>query len=469
MPLYLKFLGPRLYGLWLASGGILAWLTALDMGLGSLMIQRISRAFGRRDVRGVSLYFFNGLLLQLMLMSLFLAGAALISSWVPVWFSADATEAAALKGCFLLAAVAMALSILNNGAASLSQSLQRPLVMIVATATCTLVGLLATIAFLFWDWGLWAIPSGLMVRNIFLFSANLIYSLWLVRRSGVQMRYDKAVMSDMIRLSPALFASKFGSGLVGNIEPTLITMMFQPELAAAFAITKRVVDMVKLVLDRFAGAVFSGFSHLYAQGEMSKAADVAIQVLTLLFCAGLTFMGAYVAGNASFVDLWVGASYFAGQNVTNFLSIAVFLVVANNLLSYLLGAMGDIVKPSLLISAESLLRIALMVLLLPPLGAVGLPVAMIISGLSIGVIFAKRFGHRLGNSFCRQLKPIRSIISLLVVGGSAVLLPDYVICTHWWQLIAFIAGFLISSGSVMLIFYYPVFSEMLPFFKHHNK
>jgi O-antigen/teichoic acid export membrane protein len=438
------------------------------MGLGSLMIQRISRAFGQKDVRGVNLYFFNGLLLQLIFMSLLLGGAAITASWVPVWFQANINEAGPLKGCFLLAAVAMAFSILNNGAASLSQSLQRPLFMTVATATCTLAGLLATIALLFWGWGLWAIPSGLMVRNVFLFSANLLYSLWLVSRSGVQMRYDKAIMSDLIRLSPALFASKFGSGLVGSIEPTLITIVFQPELAAAFAITKRVVDMIKMVLDRFAGAVFSGFSHLYAQGEIRKAADVACQVLMLLFGAGLAFMGAYVVGNASFVGLWVGASHFAGQNVTNFISIAVFIAVVNNLLSYLLGAMGDIVKPALLIFAEAVLRIVLMVSLLPFLGVVGLPMGMIVSSLSIAFIFYKRFGQRLGTTIYRQVKPIRFICCFLIIGGSAVLLPHFVVCSHWWQLIAFIAGFLIASGLVVLLFYYPVVIELLPSLKHQK-
>ena len=280
------------------------------------------------------------------------------------------------------------------------------------------------------------------------------------------MRYDRAVMFDIVRLSPALFASKFGSRLAGSIEPTLITIILQPELAAAFAITKRVVDMIKLVLDRFAGAVFSGFSHMYARGEMRKAADVAYQVLTLLFIAGLTFMGAYIVGNESFVGLWVGVSHFAGQNVTILLSIAVFIAVASNLFSYLLGAMGDITKPALLILAEAVLRFVLMVSLLPVLGIVGLPVAMIISSLSIGIIFFKRFGQRLGTSFYKQIKPIQSFCILLLVGGSAVLLPYNVICTQWWQLVAFISGFLILSSAVMLVFYYPVFIEILPFLKH---
>ncbi len=46
VPLYLNYIGERLYGLWLGTGGILAILAFLDMGMASLTIQRISREYG---------------------------------------------------------------------------------------------------------------------------------------------------------------------------------------------------------------------------------------------------------------------------------------------------------------------------------------------------------------------------------------------------------------------------------------
>ena len=41
IPLYINFIGVRLYGLWLASGGVLVWLTMLDLGLGQGVAQRV--------------------------------------------------------------------------------------------------------------------------------------------------------------------------------------------------------------------------------------------------------------------------------------------------------------------------------------------------------------------------------------------------------------------------------------------
>jgi O-antigen/teichoic acid export membrane protein len=465
VPLYLHYLGPRLYGLWLASGGVLAWLAVLDMGLGSLMIQRTSRSYGQKDAGEVGLYFFNGLLLQCGFMALLVGGAALLASWLPVWFKATAAEAPPLQWCFLLAAVSVAMSILNNGAASLSQSLQRPLFMIIATAACTLVGLLATILFLWIGLGLWAIPGGLLTRNVPLLTGNLLYSLWLVNRAGGRLRYDKAIMADMLKLSPALFTSKFGSGLVGQIEPVLIASMIRPELAAAFAITKRAGDVIKLLLDRVAGAVFPGFSHLYARGEKDKAADVAGQVMTLVFSAGLVCLGAYIAGNASFVRLWVGDAHFVGQGVTILIAVSIFMIITNNLLSYLLGATGDISRPALLIFAEAVLRVVLMLLLLPSLGLVGLPVAMIISTSLFSLVFYFRFVSRLPFSFSQFTKPLKSLGLILVIGGSAVAFQHLVICKQWWQLIGGLFGFLILSGAYLLLLYYQLFSSMTSLLK----
>ena len=341
--------------------------------------------------------------------------------------------------------------------------------MIVATAACTLVGLLTTIVLLLENWGLWAIPAGLLARNILLFFGNLIYSLWLIIRADGKLLYNRAVMLDMIRLSPALFASKFGSGLVGSIEPTLITVMVQPELAAAFAITKRAVDIIKLVLDRIAGAVFSGFSHLYGEGEVRKAADVAGRVMTLLFSAGLICMSAYIAGNASFVGLWVGEAHFAGPEVTVLLAISVFITVTSNLISYLLGATGDIATPSLLIGAEAVIRVVLMALLLSSLGLVGLPVATIISSSLVTLLFSKRFVRRLSLTIPQFTKLFHSLCMLIVIGGSAVAFQHLIKCTQWWQLIITMLGFVTISGAFLLVNYYPFFMELITILKQQNK
>src|ERR1039457_4824351 len=60
IPLFLRYVGPRLYGAWLASGDFLVWMQSFDLGLPNLMIQRIALAHGRGDQRSVGEWFGTG-------------------------------------------------------------------------------------------------------------------------------------------------------------------------------------------------------------------------------------------------------------------------------------------------------------------------------------------------------------------------------------------------------------------------
>ena len=67
VPLYLYYLGPELYGLWLASGGMLGMLWLMNFGIGSLLTQRVGRAYGRSDFSNLGAYFINGMAVYLLI------------------------------------------------------------------------------------------------------------------------------------------------------------------------------------------------------------------------------------------------------------------------------------------------------------------------------------------------------------------------------------------------------------------
>ena len=47
IPLIIAKIGPNQYGYWLASGGILAWASACDLGVAGIIKQRCSLYLGR--------------------------------------------------------------------------------------------------------------------------------------------------------------------------------------------------------------------------------------------------------------------------------------------------------------------------------------------------------------------------------------------------------------------------------------
>lgn len=199
----------------------------------------------------------------------------------------------------------------------------------------------------------------------------------------------------MLTLSPALFSSKIGGALVGRIEPTLVTFFITPEAAVAFSLTKRAAEVCQMIMDRIVGAVTAGFAHLFAEGDREKTIDVMSTTVSLCFGVGVVGLSVYLVCNRSFVTLWVGSRYYAGNAVTVLVAASILGLVFNNLFSVLLGATGDIAVPSWMMLAEAVCRLLIMAALLPWFGMMGLPLAVLLSSSLFAYGYAWRLHRRL--------------------------------------------------------------------------
>jgi len=93
VPLYLRFIPLYLYGAWLATGNILAWLTVIDPGLSTVLQQRAGMAYGRRDVAELGSLLTGGVLLSgaiaLLVLIAGLASSGFLIGWLNLTTSLD--------------------------------------------------------------------------------------------------------------------------------------------------------------------------------------------------------------------------------------------------------------------------------------------------------------------------------------------------------------------------------------------
>ena len=394
VPFYLHFIGGRMYGLWLASGGVLAWLSFMDMRLGSVISQRVASAYGQKAYERAGSYFINGMVVYTILGLLFFLAALALSYLMPGWFNASPEESEILRYCFLLAAIATFANVISDGLRSFAQALQRPLFPSLNLAFCRVLGISGLTCFLFMDYGLWSIPFGLLLTALLALVMNLFYCSLLFRGLGGGGGIDKRILKEYFLLSPSLFAGNFGQSIVSKVEPTLIAAMINPELATTFVLTKRAAEMVGMLLQVIFSSFLPSFSHLYAQ-DQNKAGQILSKTIPLTFVAAIVGYSSYAAFNQSFINLWVEANNFAGQTVTVMIALGLVVMSTQSFLFQLLVGTGDVSRPSYLLLAESLMRVLLMALLLRFLGLVGLPLAMLISCSFFSIVFFKRFSDKI--------------------------------------------------------------------------
>ena len=415
IPLYLNFIGDRMYGLWLASGGVLFWLAFMDMGIGNLLIQRISSAYGRQEHGQVVDYFVNGLIVYAVLDFFFCLLLFGLSFLISDWFGAEGAEALLLRTCFQIAGIAAGAEFLNNCLRGFAQALLRPLFPISCMIGFRVLGVITIVFLLSRNLGLLAIPIGLLIMSVPVLVLNGCYSVHLIRQSGKRWKINKNIILSFFKLGPALFTSRVGDSIVKNIEPTLIAILLRPEAVPVFVITRRGADMVMQFLSVINASTFSSFVHLYAEGNLKKSRQAVREIITLIFGVGLIGFGTYVAVNKTFVHLWVGAGNFAGQKITLLIALGLFVMFIKDFFSRFIIGTGDIIYPSLLIFLEAGVRVILMTVLLHTIGLVGLPLGMIISCLVFGWIFYERFGKKISLLFFQNWSWVRPFILMVVV------------------------------------------------------
>ncbi|MHB1169157.1 MAG: lipopolysaccharide biosynthesis protein, partial [Longimicrobiales bacterium] len=367
------------------------------LGLASLMIQRIAEAHGRNNRMRIGEYLSTGTALQLVMVVLMMAGAALVAPSLPGWMGISGAEARQLSAAFVLAAAANGINILNNGIVGFLRALQVTVVPNVVATIASAAGLVVTFVLLLRGWGVLSIPSGLVAAGALQVTVNLPYATSIyLREVRAPLRPSTATVRDFLTVSGPLLVSKLGSAAMNRSDATLITILLRPELATSYSLTRRAADVVLRLLDRFGAAAFAGFSHLAGSEQRERAGTVHGQIMSVYSGAGALMIGAYVAGNAAFVDLWVGREYYLGPVITVLLGLSILAGGAASLSNYLLSATGRIPLSAWINLAEAVARVPLMLILLLSTGVVGLPVAVLLTAIVAGVVSMRQTHAALG-------------------------------------------------------------------------
>ena len=164
VPIYLDTIGVEVYGYWLATGGILAWLGAFDMRMAVVINQKISALLGRGEEHKVARTFSSGLgAFGLILMPL--TPIALVSFTPLANFLGLPDD---LRSDFYLAyvysAFGLMLSFVTSALAALPKGLLMPTFPVVIHFLCGLVQIVAVVYFLYSGFGVIAIGFAVFLR-----------------------------------------------------------------------------------------------------------------------------------------------------------------------------------------------------------------------------------------------------------------------------------------------------------------
>lgn len=409
VPIYLHYVGPKLYGAWVASGDLFFYLNTLEFGIPNLMIQRIGASVGKGDLPAVGRWTASGLLMLIASGGILSALCIFLSPHLAGWFKLDGEAAATLAPCFLLAGVAAALNLANQAFVALARGLQDTVYQNVAVVVSAVVGFLVALVSVMHGAGLYSIPASLLARS--LTSVAFSIAFWYRHVPQVIRNHfgpDRTTFRSIFQLSPLTALGTLGYTTGTQSENLLIGLILGPAAVVPLTVTRRGADVLRNMIDMMTHASFGAFSHLFASPERTKAPSVYHELTHLRASIAVVAAAGYMSLNHIFVKIWVGEAYYAGWAVTALIALNFLLSGQSYLVNSLYRATGHITTGAVLLICEAACRVPLAALGAAHIGLAGPQAAGIVTSigsLTIASMLCRRVWRQMNISITRKLFP----------------------------------------------------------------
>ena len=397
IPLYIQYLGMERYGYWLGLNGIIAILSAADLGLMQTLGQRVAAAAGKQQGEDVSRYFWVGVAIFGMTGSgIWLASLAL--AWhVPPLLRAPKSEHAMLASVFVIGSGVVVIKLFNDFLRSMGAAILRPGVPLATLMVGQLLGVTTIILLLLRGFGIFSIVLGLAAAELFNITVVSGFFVWMHLRNRLfDVAPNLVCFREILALVPYMLVSQIGVRITHQIEATIITILLGPHSTVIYTAHKKIADFLGRLVSILWGGAVMPLAHLAGEKSPEKTGPAAKAVFLGIVSLVVLLASSYIATDALLVDWWIR------EPVVMPLSVIVLIAVARisdnfyNVASELHLAMGEIRFMATYSILMSITVIALYVAFTRLAGLAGIPLALTISSIGFGLFFLRAAKRRWG-------------------------------------------------------------------------
>ena len=391
VPLYLKNIPLDLYGAWLASGNILFWLSAIDVGLTNVVMQRVGAAYGREDLGVTGAYLASGLIIAIGISVIILLVGILFSFYLPEILDLSASRSNyLLQRAFMLAVVGTSLTFLGFSIASLNSGLQGSIGVGVVSVLSLASSLIIILFGIMSGLGLYAIAMGVFVRGIILLTGNLTYLVWRKSSEKIPLMINRRYFQDLTNMLGYGSFGTIGFTFSERMDAFLMTKFLGPEVTPMLILTRRGPDVAVMVLGRPGNAFAPTIAHLAGEGDWVKAKKILSRFLRfIIWGVGISVAG-FMALNEEFVTLWVGSELYAGDSVNFAIVVLLLIGLPIRNMAVLCTAMGDIKGIAVVEFIRGIVTLFYMIVGINYLGILGAALAPILAMLTVTIFYVPR-------------------------------------------------------------------------------
>jgi O-antigen/teichoic acid export membrane protein len=390
MPFVLRTLGDRAYGGWIFINSIASYAGLMYLGFGDTISRFVATDHARRDwVR------LNQTVNVVFCVYSIMAATALLIAGVLAW-NADrwhAWEGASLteiRLVILILGVNIAIGMVGSVFGGVLHGIQR-------FDMLSKVGIALDLCRAALTWCFLQRESGLLtLALIFLFITVVdnVVCAWAAWRYVPELRFHRRYITlsglrENMQFSVFAFLGAIASQLIYATDTVVIGALLGAEAIVPYFIALRLCQYARRPIEQIGSVCMPRAGELHALEDRRSLHGLLVNSagVSFMLTSGL-LIGTYFFGDA-LLSLWVGAGYAESRLILLVLLGSQVIALPTGVLRSILFGMGHVRVPAILYFAEALANLGLSLLLIGPLGIMGvaLGTAIPIVVVEAGILF----------------------------------------------------------------------------------
>jgi O-antigen/teichoic acid export membrane protein len=370
-PFLIFQLGKDLYGIWTLTFSILAFFELADVGMRQSLVRFISKHYATRDWGKVNRVFSSSAIIYLFVGGIFALATIIFSFWFLESFKIPPEYLEPARYTFLIIGLSQAINFARLPFTSLGP-FHRFDISLYFSLGVKVVQTTGIIILLLLDLGL--VPMAILVFVIHQVSRtwqNVVRQRMFPEMSFSRENISTDTMKEMLSYGLFSFLIVMMLLLINGSDNVILGRFVSTEAVALFAVPMSIIMQLRSSIFTFCAPLVPAISHFEAEKDFAKILDIYSRSTRYVYFLSTYFCIMVLTFGGPFLLLWVQKDFAESIIILHILIVPAAIQMPQTIANSVLFGISKHNVLFYVLSAEAISKIALSLLLLGPLGIVG--------------------------------------------------------------------------------------------------
>jgi O-antigen/teichoic acid export membrane protein len=370
-PFFIGQLGKDLYGVWTLTFSILAFFELADAGMRQSMVRFISKYYATNDWNNVNKVFSSSAIIYFVIGSIFALATIIFSFWFLDSFKIPGEYLEPARYTFLIIGLSQAVNFARLPFTSLGP-FHRFDIGLYFTLGIKIVQTTGIVILLLLD-------LGLVEMAVLVFVVHQLARTWqnaVRKRMFPQMSFareyiDSGTMKEMLSYGLYAFLIVATYLLINSSDNVILGRFLSTEAVAIFAVPMAIIMQLRSSIYMMCTPLVPAISHLEAEKDIAKIVDIYSRATRYVYFLSAYFCIMVLTFGGPFLLLWVKHDFADSIEVLYILIIPAAIHMPQTIANSILYGISKHQVTLYILGAEAISKIVLSLILLGPLGIIG--------------------------------------------------------------------------------------------------